>query len=119
MFRISSDKTKNDTYIIIKIFILTDNPKKTIELLEKELTKKNIKEEDFNIYKKSIISDLNYAFNSIDGIMEFMKNEYDFFDKIDSKSIKDELHLNYDDFNRVINNFNNKNNSIVIMENKL
>lgn len=119
MFRISSDKTKNDTYIIIKIFTLTDNPKKTIELLEKELTKKNIKEEDFNIYKKSIISDLNYAFNSIDGIMEFMKNEYDFFDKIDSKSIKDELHLNYDDFNRVINNFNNKNNSIVIMENKL
>ena len=118
IFRVSSDDTNNETYIIVKIYALTDNYKKVEELLDKELLKKELSKEDFELSKKSIISDLNYYFNSVSGIMNFMKIEYDFYGKIDNESIKIEKNLNYDNFIKVVNKFNLSNKSIVIMKGK-
>ena len=92
--------------------------KKVEELLDKELLKKELSKEDFELSKKSIISDLNYYFNSVSGIMNFMKIEYDFYGKIDNESIKIEKNLNYDTFIKVVNKFNLSNKSIVIMKGK-
>ena len=116
VFRISSDITKNETYIIIKIYVLTDEYNKVIELLEHQLLSKDYSKEDFELYKKSFISDLNYTFNNVNAIMEYMKNEYDFFGKISNESIVSEKNLNYERFIDIISRFNIDNKSIVIME---
>ena len=94
----------------------TEDPKLFVELLEKQLLSKNYSEEDFNLYKKNIISDFYYCFNSVNGIMSFMMSEYEVEGKIDNKVIEIEKNLNYKEFIRVTDNINLDNKSIVVMK---
>ena len=104
-------------FITVHLYSLTDDPDKFIELLEKQLETKKFNKEDFELFRKTIISDYNYGFNSVNGIMLFLTSEYELLGKIDDKSIKEELNINYNRFKEVISNFNLKNKSIVVMKN--
>lgn len=117
-YSISSDDFKDDCYITFKIIALTNKEDKFISLLEKELKKKDYSINDFNLYKKTLIADLNYDFNNINDIMSFMIGEYEFSKNISNDNIKVEKNLNFDRFIEVTNKLNVKNKSIVIMSNK-
>lgn len=104
-------------FITVHLYGLTDKPDKFIELLEKQLKTKDFNKEDFELFRKTLIADYNYGFNSVNGIMLFMSSEYELLGKIDENSIKEELSINYDRFKEVISNFNLKNKSIVVMKN--
>lgn len=107
----------DEEFITVHIYTITDKVKDYINLLEKQLLSKNYTKEDFELYKKNIISGLNYNFNSVYGIMSFLTSEYEFDGKIDSKSIQEEINLNYDRFIEVISNINLDNKSVVVMKN--
>ena len=115
-YSINYQKSKNDNYITIHIYALTDKTKEFVELLEKELISFNYSKELFELYKKNIISDFNYGFNSVNGVMGYMSSEYEFEGKIDNENIKLEMNLNYDKFKEVINNINLNNKSVVVMK---
>lgn len=104
-------------FITVHLYGLTDKPDKFIELLEKQLKTKDFNKEDFELFRKTLIADYNYGFNSVNGIMLFMSSEYELLGKIDENSIKEELSINYDRFKEVVSNFNLKNKSIVVMKN--
>lgn len=117
-YSINSEKFKNEEYIFFKIVALTDKEDKFISLLEKELRKKEVDKNDFELFKKTIIADLNYDFNNINDIMSFMIGEYEFSKKISNDNIKVEKELNYKRFKEITSKLNHENKSIVIMCNK-
>ena len=117
-YSINTQKTKNEEYIIVSIFVLTDKFNKFISLLEEQLLNEDYTKEEFNLYKKTFKSDLNYFFDSVTGTMNFMLSEYSFNECISNDNIEIENNLNYDDFIDIANKFNLKNKSIVIMKKK-
>ena len=84
--------------------------------LEEQLISKSYSKEDFELYRKNIIAEFNYGFNSVNGIMGFMSSEYEFIGRIDNDSIREEINLNYEKFIEVVDKFNLDNKSIVIMK---
>ncbi len=115
-YSVNNYNTGKNEFITVHIYSLTDNIKEYISLLEKQLICNNFKKEEFELYRKNIISDFNYSFNSVNGIMNFLTSEYEFQGKIDNDSIKEELNLNYDRFRKVISHFNLNNKSIVVLK---
>lgn len=115
-YSINWQKVKNEEYITVSIYTLTDKYNKFITLLEKQLLSKNYTKEDFDLFKKTFKSDLNYYFDSVNGIMNFMISEYDFNGSISNETLEIENNLNYDKFKEIIGKFNIKNKSIVIMK---
>ena len=113
---VSIEKAKDKEYVILTIVAITDKTNQFISLLEEELVKKDYKEEDFNIYKKSMFSSLIYQFCDTSSIMNYMTNEYLFNDKIDGENILVEKNLNYNRFKEIINKLVIKNKSIVILK---
>lgn len=107
-----------DEFITVHIYSLTDNTNEYIKLLEDNLIDNNYNKEDFELYRKNMISDFNYDFNSVNGIMSFLVGEYSYEDKIDEESIEKVKNLNYDRFIEVMKHFNLNNKSIVVMKNK-
>lgn len=107
-----------DEFITVHIYSLTDNINEYIKLLEDNLIDNNYNKEDFELYRKNMISDFNYDFNSVNGIMSFLVGEYSYEDKIDEESIEKVKKLNYDRFIEVMKHFNLNNKSIVVMKNK-
>ena len=108
----------NDEFITVHIYSLADNINEYIKLLEDNLIDNNYNKEDFELYRKNMISDFNYDFNSVNGIMSFLVGEYSYEDKIDEESIEKVKKLNYDRFIEVMKHFNLNNKSIVVMKNK-
>ena len=115
-YYIDNYSSETDDIITVHFYGLTENPKLFIELLEQQLLSKNYTEEDFDLYKKNIISDFYYCFNSVNGIMSFMMSEYELEGKIDNKVIEIEKKLNYKDFIKVTDNINLNNKSVVVMK---
>ena len=107
-----------DEFITVHIYSLADNINEYIKLLEDNLIDNNYNKEDFELYRKNMISDFNYDFNSVNGIMSFLVGEYSYEDKIDEESIEKVKKLNYDRFIEVMKHFNLNNKSIVVMKNK-
>ena len=97
-----------DEFITVHIYSLTDNINEYIKLLEDNLIDNNYNKEDFELYRKNMISDFNYDFNSVNGIMSFLVGEYSYEDKIDEESIEKVKKLNYDRFIEVMKHFNLK-----------
>lgn len=108
----------DDEFITVHIYSLTDNTNEYIKLLEDNLIDNNYNKEDFELYRKNMISDFNYDFNSVNGIMSFLVGEYSYEDKIDEESIEKVKNLNYERFINVMKHFNLNNKSIVVMKNK-
>lgn len=115
-YYIDSCDNNKEEFITVHIYALTEKEKEFINLLENKLKEKNISEELFNLYKKTVKSDFNYGFESISGIMGFLVAEYEFDKKISNDNIKIEQNLNYKNFLELINRFNIENKSIVYMK---
>lgn len=117
-YSVSFNKTSHKEYIMISILSVSDNIDKYIKLLEKKLNNLTFSKEDFILIKKSIISDSLYMFNSVDGIMNYLYNDYMFNKKISSKSFDKAFELSYEETIKVLNKISNKNKSILIMKPK-
>ncbi|MBR3117227.1 MAG: insulinase family protein [Bacilli bacterium] len=115
-FNVLTEKVKDEEYVIFNLSTFTEKTNKFISLLKEQLLKKDYTKELFDLYKKTIISDMNYQFNSINGIMRFLTAEYEFYNKISNDIIKIESNLNYDRFKEITNKINTDNESIVIMK---
>lgn len=113
---ISIEKSKDKEYIVFTIIAITNKTNKFIKLLEEELLKKNYNEDDFDIYKKSILSSLIYQFCDTSSIINYMISEYLFSDKIDSENINIEKNINFNRFKEITNKLDIKNKSIVILK---
>jgi len=113
---VSIEKAKDKEFVIITIVAITNKINQFIKLLEKELVKRDYNEEDFNIYKKSILSTLIYQFCDTSSIMNYMTNEYLFSNKIDSENIIIEKSINFKRFKEITNKLDIKNKSIVILK---
>lgn len=107
-----------DEFIIINIYALSNNYKKFIKLLEEELKNKKFNKKLFDLYKKNIISDFYYLFNSVSGTLSFMESSYELDKEVSNKTIEEENNLNYNDFKKLIDKLNFDNKSIVVMKNK-
>lgn len=118
VYSIDNQKAKNDEFITVHIYAVSEEIDKYIKFLEERILSKDYNEELFNLYKKNIISDFNYDFNSVNGIMAFMTTEYEFEGKIDNSSIVEEMNLNYAKFVKVTDKLNLDNKSVVVMKKK-
>ena len=105
-----------DKYLFIKIYACVNEEEKFIKLLEEELNSNKISnEEDFLNLKKSIISSLFYNLNTVDGTMNFLYGEYNFYDEVNPENIELERNLTYDTFKKVVNLLTYDNNSITLL----
>ena len=111
-----TEKVKDEEYVIFSLSTFTEKTNKFVSLLKEQLLKKDYNKELFDLYKKTIISDLNYQFNSVEGIMHFLTDEYEFYKKVSNDIIKTESNLNYDRFKEITDKINTDNESIVIMK---
>ena len=115
-FNVMTEKVKDEEYVIFSLSTFTERTNKFVSLLKEQLLKKDYNKELFDLYKKTIISDLNYQFNSVEGIMHFLTDEYEFYKKVSNDIIKTESNLNYDRFKEITDKINTDNESIVIMK---
>ena len=115
-FNVMTEKVKDEEYVIFSLSTFTEKTNKFVSLLKEQLLKKDYNKELFDLYKKTIISDLNYQFNSVEGIMHFLTDEYEFYKKVSNDIIKTESNLNYDRFKEITDKINTDNESIVIMK---
>ena len=115
-FNIMTEKVKNEEFIIFTFSAFSEKTRKFVSLLKEQLLKKDYSEELFNLYKKSIISDFNYQFDSVNGIMNFLVSEYEYYGKVSNDIINAESNLNYKTFKEVTNKINIDNYSVVIMK---
>lgn len=115
-FSISTDKTKNKEFVVFSIIAISNKPNKFISLLEDKLMKKDYDKKDFDIYKKTILSNLINQFVNTSSIMYYMTNEYLFCNKIDSENIILEKNINFKRFKEITDKLIIKNRSIVILK---
>lgn len=115
-YSVSMEKTKDKEFVILTIVALTNKTNKFIKLLEEELVKKDYNEEDFNLYKKSMLSGLIYQFCDTSSIINYMTSEYLTTGKIDGESILIEKNINYKRFKEIADKLVIKNKSIVILK---
>ena len=115
-YTVSTEKTKDKEYIVFTIVAVTNKPNKFIKLLEDKLIKKDYNKDDFDIYKKSLLSNLIYQFNDTNSIINYMMNEYLFSNKIDNENIIIEKNINFKRFKKITDKLNIKNKSIVILK---
>ena len=117
-FSITSQKISNEEYIIFNFYALTNKTSIFISLLEKQLLERKYTKKDFDLYKKTFKSDLNYLFENVNGIMNFLVAEYEFNGYISNESLEMEKNINYNRFKEITDKLNLKNKSIVIMKKK-
>ena len=115
-FDVSFDKFKNDEFMVISIFALTNKTNEFIKLLEEQLMKKDYKKEEFELYKKTKKADLTWAFNTQGNIWFCMQSAYMLDKKIDPERINMVDKLNFDRFKEVTNKLSLNNKSIVILK---
>ena len=115
-YSISLDRTKDKEFIIFSISACSNKYNKFIKLLEDKLIKKDYDKKDFDIYKKSMLSNLIYRFSNTGNIINYMVDEYLFNKKIDNESILIEKDINYKRFKEITDKLIIKNKSIVILK---
>ena len=103
-------------YILITIMSSVNNQDEFISLVDDKFKNLTLSLEDFNLIKKTIISNTVYSFTTTEDIMEYLLNEY--FDK---KEIKGDKFIKlreftYDKYIEIINKINFKNKNITIMK---
>ena len=113
---VAIEKTKDKEYVIFTIATVTNKPNKFISLLEDKLIKKDYNKEDFDIYKKSMLSNLIYQFTDTSSIINYMINEYLLNKKIDNENILIEKNINFKRFKEITDKLIIKNKSIVILK---
>ena len=65
--------------------------------------------------KKSIISSDLFNYNNVESTISSLCNDYMLYGNISNEPIEDEKNLSYEEFMDVVNKFNTKNKSIVVL----
>ena len=102
-------------YLIVSFVARPNNEDEYIKLLENQINEKNIKREDFEMIKKSIISSDLFNYNNVESTISSLCNDYMLYGNISNEPIEDEKNLSYEEFMDVVNKFNTKNKSIVVL----
>ena len=115
---ITFDISKFEKYAIIDIVVSSDKEKYIIDKINNKFKQLNLKEEDFNLVKKNLISEFVYGFTTTNSIMGYLYSDY-----YDHKKITDDLFIkykntNFDEYKEIINNMDFSNISITIMKPK-
>ncbi len=105
-----------DTHIIIMIMADTEEPKKLIEILRKELIKFDIKEEEFERKKKSFISSYIYLSDNIYSINNKIMGNIINEGKVITNDYDEIKKLSFNELQKVINNISFENNNYVIIK---
>lgn len=115
-YSISSEKSKEKEYIVFNIAAVSNKANKFIKLLEEKLKNKDYDIRDFELYKKSLLSNLIYQFTNTGTIINYMIDEYLFSKKISNENIEVEKNINFNRFKEITDKFIIKNKSIVILK---
>ena len=115
-YSISTEKANNKEFIIFNIIAVTNKSNKFIRLLEKKLMDKDYDKNDFDIYKKSLLSSLIYQFINTGTIINYLTDEYLFSKKISNENIEIEKSINFNRFKEITDKLIIKNKSIVILK---
>ncbi len=113
---ISIEKVKNKEFVIFTIATVSNKPNKFVKLLEEKLITKDYDKKDFEIYRKSLLSNLIYQFVDTTSIINYMIDEYLFSNKIGNENIEIEKNINYKRFKEITDKLIIKNRSIVILK---
>lgn len=105
-------------YIIYNFMAKPIDENEFRELLEQQLKIKNIKKEDFEMIKKSILSSELFNYNSVGGTIGSICSNYLLFDRISNEELEDERNINYEEFMNMVNTFNTNNSTIVVQRKK-
>jgi predicted Zn-dependent peptidase len=115
-YSISSEKSKEKEYVVFNIATVSNKANKFIKLLEEKLNNKDYDIRDFELYKKSLLSNLIYQFTNTGTIINYMIDEYLFSKKISNENIEVEKNINYKRFKEITDKLIIKNKSIVILK---
>lgn len=115
-YSISSEKSKEKEYVVFNIVAVSNKANKFIKLLEEKLKNKDYDIRDFELYKKSLLSNLIYQFTNTGTIINYMIDEYLFSKKISNENIEVEKNINFNRFKEITDKFIIKNKSIVILK---
>lgn len=115
-YSISSEKSKEKEYVVFNIVAVSNKANKFIKLLEEKLKNKDYDIRDFELYKKSLLSNLIYQFTNTGTIINYMIDEYLFSKKISNENIEVEKNINLNRFKEITDKFIIKNKSIVILK---
>ena len=115
-YSISSEKSKDKEYVVFNIIAVSNKVNRFIKLLEDNLIKKDYDKKDFDLYKKSLLSNLIYNFSNTGSIINYMIDEYLFSKKISNENIEIEKNINYKRFKEITDKLIIKNKSIVILK---
>lgn len=115
-YSILLDRTKDKEFIIFSISVISNKPNKFLKLLEEKLIKKDYDKKDFDIYKKSMLSNLIYNFSNTGNIINYMVDEYLFSKRISNDNILIEKNINFKKFKEITDKLIIKNKSIVILK---
>ena len=105
-------------HIILSIQTSSDNPEEMIKIIEDKLNNLQINKEDFEIVKKSYISNFVYYFSSVSSIVNYLYNDYYDSGKINNDKFMKYKEMNYEEFSKIFKEINLNNKSILIMKPK-
>lgn len=105
-------------HIILSIQTSSDNPEEIIKIIEDKLNNLQINKEDFEIVKKSYISNFVYYFSSVSSIVNYLYNDYYDSGKINNDKFMKYKEMNYEEFSKIFKEINLNNKSILIMKPK-
>ncbi len=107
---------KYDDYIVISLNASSNNEKEIIKLFDDKFQNLDIKEEDFNLIKKSMISKFVYYFTSVNSIINYLYDEYYDNKKITGDTFIKYKELNFEEYKKVISQLDTNYKSITIMK---
>lgn len=105
-------------HIILSVQTSSDNPEEIIKIIEDKLNNLQINKEDFEIVKKSYISNFVYYFSSVSSIVNYLYNDYYDSGKINNDKFMKYKEMNYEEFSKIFKEINLNNKSILIMKPK-
>ncbi len=108
--------TKYDDYVIVSLDALGEDTDKIIKVINEKLNNLSIIEDDFNLIKKSMISNFVYYFTKVDSIMDYLYGNYCNCGKIESDAFMKYKNLSFNELKDEFNNIDFSNKSIVVMK---
>lgn len=113
---ISVDVSKYDDYVVSSIDLSGENTDKIIEIVNDKLNNLTLSKENFELIKKSMISDFVYYFTKIDTTMSYLFSDYCNNGEINNDTFIKYKNLNYDGLKYVLDSMDVSNKSIIVMK---
>lgn len=105
-----------DTHILVSLINETNKHKELLEEIKTALEDINISESDFDRKKKVLISNEMFLYDNIEAVNEMIIDNILFDGELKDDILPLIKELNYDELNKVINNLDLSNNTVVLLK---